>query len=224
MINAIKDSKRHVVLVGEPGSSQKELGRLIHRISHRRHHEFYPLPEQPRLDNTTLHALGAIKGGTVFIQLHKKGRLNQRVVAALARPRAALRLIISSPSVDKAEASFPLELVSDAKKAYLPCIRERQDDIPELFNNWFIHQDSRLRIAKLRPELRNALLAYSWPGNLNELNEFAEHLCQLAQIRSARSERQVARESNVSRSKRRSWSECLGVKIELPLIPEEVDS
>jgi len=52
LIASVRDSARHVLLRGEPGSDQESLGRVIHQVSHRRHNRFYPLPERAKLDST----------------------------------------------------------------------------------------------------------------------------------------------------------------------------
>ena len=58
----------------------------------------------------------------------------------------------------------------------LPPLRERRDDIPQLvrhFTQWFSRRLSR-RIEKIPTEVMDALVQYSWPGNIREMQNVIE--------------------------------------------------
>jgi hypothetical protein len=150
LVAAVRESGRHILLLGENGCEQESLGRVIHQVSHRRHNRFFPLPERAKLDAATRDDLSDACNGSVLVHLHQKGKLDERLVAALVAPEAKLRLIICVRSPDKAEASFSTNLVSDAKKIRIPPLRERVAEIPELLDRWFIARRSPLRFAALR--------------------------------------------------------------------------
>jgi DNA-binding NtrC family response regulator len=60
----------------------------------------------------------------------------------------------------------------------LPPLRERQSDIPLLFDHFAAHA-ARVnlgRVPKLTPEAKESLLAYAWPGNVREIRLCAERL------------------------------------------------
>jgi hypothetical protein len=114
LIAAVRDSAHHVVLLGEPCSGQERLGRAIHHISHRRHKRFFALPARSTPDSGTRRDLRDACNGTALVRLYQKGKLNERLVDALAAPGAGLRLIVCARSLDKIEASFPAELVKEA--------------------------------------------------------------------------------------------------------------
>jgi len=215
LIASVRDSARHVLLLGEPGCDQEALGRVIHQVSHRRHNRFYPMPERGRLDSTTRQELRDSCNGTVLVHLHQKGKLDGRLVAALVDPDARVRLVLCARSFDKAEASFPVAIVNDAKKVAIPPLRERTAEIPELMDQWFIARRSQLRFHALRQELRASLESYLWPENLKELRETVDNLARLAHCRSGR---QAEREFQLTRGELRGWTRRLNLRLTFPLL------
>ncbi len=64
----------------------------------------------------------------------------------------------------------------------LPPLRERTEDIP-LFAEHFLQKHSRAmgkRISRLAPDAMDALMEYSWPGNIRELENAIERAVVLA--------------------------------------------
>lgn len=220
IISSIRDSTRHILLEGESGCDQERLGRAIHRMSRRREQRFIVLPAKPRLNAELYQTIRDAYNGTVLVPLHAKGALNPRVVAALVQPAAKLRLIICARSADKAQGSFPAELVHDAKKIKLPPLRERMGELPELLDRWLIARRSELRTLALPADLRESLQAHTWPGNLAELRETAEHLASLAH---SHNESEAVRNSKLSRHALRAWFETMKVKPTLPLLPDPTE-
>jgi hypothetical protein len=220
LIAAVRDSARPILLIGERGCDQKNLASVIHQVSHRRHNRFYPLPEQAKLDNDVRQELLNARNGTVLVHVHQRGKLDSDLVAALIHPDAALRLVLSARSVDKAEASFPPDLMHDTRKIRIPPLRERIAEISELMDQRFILCRSPLRFSLLRPELRESLRAHIWPGNLEELRVTVDNLVDLAHYRSRG---QAERESPLSRSKLRGWIKRLTLKLKFPILPHEAE-
>ncbi|HCL57663.1 MAG TPA: hypothetical protein DHW82_11740 [Spirochaetia bacterium] len=61
---------------------------------------------------------------------------------------------------------------------YLPQLRERKDDIPELVN-FFIHKLSKKNnkpIQEITKEAMNFLVQYDWPGNVRELQNLIDRV------------------------------------------------
>jgi hypothetical protein len=218
LISAVRDSARHVLLLGEPGCDQERLGRIIHQASHRRHNLFHTMPERPKLNRDDHQALRDACNGTVFVHLHQRGKLDERIVAALVHPEARSRLVICAPSVEKIAASFPAHVVNEAKQIMILPLRDRAPEIGELLDQRFDACRAQLRFSAFRDELRSSLEAYAWPGNLGELREAADILVQLSHCRSAR---QAARESPFSRGELRGWAKKLNLKLLLPLVPSK---
>lgn len=220
LISAIRDSARHVVLIGESGCDQDKLGRIIHRISHRRHNRFLIIAEpKPKLHGQLQQDLRDSSNGTLLVTLDQKGRLDQFLVEAIADPAASLRLIICAHSKEKAEASFPASVMNEAKQIVIPSLRERANgEIHELLDRWFIAQRAQIRFSELRPGLRQGLLSYTWPGNLQELREAADYLVHLSQCGSGR---QAAKAATFSRGALRRWIQRLNLTIKYPIISSE---
>ncbi len=64
----------------------------------------------------------------------------------------------------------------------LPPLRDRQEDIPLLFNHFLLKSNQRNgRNIKLTSELLDFLLAYRWPGNVREMQNLVERMVILAE-------------------------------------------
>lgn len=73
-------------------------------------------------------------------------------------------------------------------RVHLPPIRERKDDIPILIEHFREKASLKMRrgIKSYSPEARNALLAYSWPGNARQMENAIERaaiMCEGGVIR-----------------------------------------
>ena len=64
----------------------------------------------------------------------------------------------------------------------VPPLRERIDDIPEIFQRYFVEYAQRYQrpSLKVEPDVFEALKRFPWPGNVRELRNFAERLALLA--------------------------------------------
>ncbi|MDR1029539.1 MAG: sigma 54-interacting transcriptional regulator [Treponema sp.] len=66
---------------------------------------------------------------------------------------------------------------------YIPPLRQRSEDIPELAA-FFLSQgmlETKKQFAGFSPEAMDAMLAYSWPGNIRELENCIERACVIGQ-------------------------------------------
>jgi len=66
---------------------------------------------------------------------------------------------------------------------YLPPLRERQDDIPQLANH-YLHQyvqKYRKKFTGFTPQAVEVLQRYSWPGNIRELQHAIERAIIMAE-------------------------------------------
>jgi transcriptional regulator with PAS, ATPase and Fis domain len=65
---------------------------------------------------------------------------------------------------------------------YLPPLRERQDDIPQLANHYLRQyaQKYRKNFQGIRPTAMELLQRYSWPGNIRELQHAIERAIIMA--------------------------------------------
>jgi DNA-binding NtrC family response regulator len=65
---------------------------------------------------------------------------------------------------------------------YLPPLRERREDIPQLVGHFLkIYNERNLRhVPHVEPAAMEALVAYDWPGNVRELQNYIERAVVLA--------------------------------------------
>jgi len=65
---------------------------------------------------------------------------------------------------------------------YLPPLRERREDIPQLVRHFLrIYNEANDRdVPRIEPEAMEALQAYDWPGNVRELQNYVERAVVLA--------------------------------------------
>ena len=61
---------------------------------------------------------------------------------------------------------------------HIPSLRDRKTDIPLLFHYFMEHfnQNKSVKLSGITPEAMNLLMAYSWPGNIRELENLVERL------------------------------------------------
>ncbi len=67
-------------------------------------------------------------------------------------------------------------------KIHIPPLRERKEDIPVLINHFLkIYCEERKRpLLRFHPAALEALISYSWPGNIRELKNLTEKIVVLA--------------------------------------------
>ncbi|OHB81648.1 MAG: sigma-54-dependent Fis family transcriptional regulator [Planctomycetes bacterium RBG_16_64_12] len=65
---------------------------------------------------------------------------------------------------------------------YLPPLRERREDIPELVGHFLriYNEENDRHVPHVEPKAMEALVAYDWPGNVRELQNYVERAVVLA--------------------------------------------
>jgi len=66
---------------------------------------------------------------------------------------------------------------------HLPPLHRRREEIPDLVHHFLERHRERLgvKVERVTPEVMEAFLAYSWPGNIRELENLLERLVVLAE-------------------------------------------
>ena len=101
-------------------------------------------------------------------------KTNVRLIAATNRDLTALM----EQNQFRSDLFYRLNVI----QLYVPALRERTDDIPELANHFarsFAHKMEK-PIAGLTAEALQLCLAYKWPGNIRELENVMERAVTLA--------------------------------------------
>ena len=95
-------------------------------------------------------------------------RLNVRFVAATNQDLEKL----TAEHRFRQDLYFRLNIVG----VHLPSLRERRDDLPDLFHHYIAEMNRRFRrtVVGFTEDAYNRLLAHSWPGNIRELRNLLE--------------------------------------------------
>ena len=101
-------------------------------------------------------------------------RVNVRVVAATHRNLAAM----VEDGTFREDLYYRLAVVP----LYIPPLRERREDIPELLDVLFTRARERhgLKDARFAPSVLQRLIAFRWPGNVRQLENVLERMLVLA--------------------------------------------
>ncbi len=116
--------------------------------------------------------LGVLESGEFLPMGEVKAKFHKTDVRVIAAASPNLRELI-------AQDRFYLDLFHRLKvmEIYVPPLRERRDDIPELAD-FFLRryaEKNRKTIHGLSSEIHELLLRYHWPGNVRELQHAIEH-------------------------------------------------
>ena len=100
-------------------------------------------------------------------------KANVRLIAATNRDLTALM----EQNQFRSDLFYRLNVI----QLYIPALRERMDDIPELANHFTRSFARKMEkpIAGLTPEALQLCLAYKWPGNIRELENVMERAVTL---------------------------------------------
>jgi two-component system response regulator AtoC len=104
----------------------------------------------------------------------KARQLDVRILAATARDLEA--------DVQEGEFRSDLYYRINVVRIHLPPLRHRVDDVPVLLQHFLglFNESLGLEIEGFEPEAVKALSAYSWPGNIRELENVVERAMVLA--------------------------------------------
>ncbi len=85
-------------------------------------------------------------------------------------------------SINRGEFRKDLYYRLNVIEIYIPPLRERRDDIEILFNHFLKRKDASGAFTdeKIPDNLMDALMNYSWPGNIRELENVVERLVALS--------------------------------------------
>lgn len=100
--------------------------------------------------------------------------INVRVIAATNRNLSAM----AEDGTFRSDLFYRLAVVP----LYLPPLRERKDDVPELAEHLFLKAKERhgLQAVRVAPSVIARLSAYRWPGNIRELENVVERMLVLS--------------------------------------------
>jgi DNA-binding NtrC family response regulator len=199
-IAEIASSAIPVVITGEAGTGKAEVARAIHARSARRSEPFFRIVgrEIPDLlehgadvqDSALLRAVGE---GTLFIDhievssfsqpnlshLLQRAALPRRGSSEMFAVHARIMLAVRTTeghTDDVHRSPVPWLGESDLARVHVPAVRERRDDLAELFDRISRREAYELHmpVREVSAAVLKKLSGYALPGNLRELRNMIE--------------------------------------------------
>jgi DNA-binding NtrC family response regulator len=179
---------RTALLTGEPGCGDEAVARTLHDVSPMRDRVFLELtPAEAKLwltDGNPSFSLAT--AGMIYLpQPEKLERTEQAALLRLLRTRGtnSPRLVAYAehgmrPLVSTGTFLPELAAILGSLNIALPPLRERREDIPEIFELMLqrIAKDEQSQPPQSSPALRDALMQLPWPENLDQLQLIAQRL------------------------------------------------
>lgn len=168
-----------VMISGERGTGKKSLGRLIHQRSRRRTAPFVVANHRgfaesvPQAQHGTL-LIDGIEELTVPMQMQLLQFLESGTTSGSPRLMTA-----TGPDMFErvrsdtfgADLFYRLNII----RLFIPALREHPEDIANLLEH-YLSSCARTNNPRLSPGAWQLLIAYAWPGNVQELRAVAETL------------------------------------------------
>ncbi|MBT7306958.1 MAG: sigma-54-dependent Fis family transcriptional regulator [Gammaproteobacteria bacterium] len=172
---ALSGHPQPLLLLGEPGSGRSTLARWVHRWSAHREEALLRIDGAAfRLEE--VEEILSLGSGAVSLLLQQVEAVAERDLARilmLQRERGG-GVFATVTSADTADPRFPLGLYhAFPAMVVVPPLREREEDIPLLIEQWMAEAAERwgCKAVPLEAPLLKQLRQYGWPGNLAQLRQ-----------------------------------------------------
>ena len=206
---------RHVLIVSEPGCDQARLARTMHDISLVRARQPIVLTKVPADRAKQREILDAASRSTLLLSIEQTSEvMDAAFVSSIFSTSFRIRVIATSPSVDKARAVLSEEHVQKMRVVQLPSLAFRTT-VPALLDHVLAERDAAIRFSQLSPSNQTALRGYGWPRNFDDLRVAAERLDALTREPSMR---KAAESLGLAHSTLHHWTTQLGLS--LPILAD----
>ena len=206
-VDQFADGGAPVVICGEHGTGRELVARVLHQRGPRKTARFVAVrptfedaPTSPRQAaaggdacERARRALRSATGGTLLVKdVCDLSASAQRTLRRAIRDRGGdrdgaevfdVQVVATADldlerAVDAAILSRELYAQFAARRIEIPPLRERGDDLPELFERWIRHYAAEIGRSTLTVSSRAIarLAQYPWPGNVAELKSIARRL------------------------------------------------
>jgi two-component system nitrogen regulation response regulator GlnG len=185
LVARVMNTDMAVLITGESGTGKSLIARAIHDFSDRRTLPFVVAQgaDLQGMDGPSA-VLARAKGGTLLFD--EVGDLDPETQGRVVRMLDALtdtapRIMATSQTdlVQRMEAgAFRQDLYYrlGGVTLHVPSLRERVDDIPLLAEHFLARVDPGAPVRRLKPEAMDLIRAYSWPGNVRQLENTIRRL------------------------------------------------
>ncbi|THD82980.1 sigma-54-dependent Fis family transcriptional regulator [Aliigemmobacter aestuarii] len=176
-IRSVARAGAEVLITGEPGTGIPKVAEVIHLISAAASRPFLRLAGAAASPEAIARTIARAEGGSVFIdEVANLTPAAQFALLDTLEAQSAARVLAGTHRDLEAEAQsgrFHPDLFYrlDAMRIRIPPLRERPEDIPELFRRYLEQacEQAALPVPEVSPELVARLMAQDWPGNARSL-------------------------------------------------------
>ncbi|RIJ15414.1 sigma 54-interacting transcriptional regulator [Henriciella mobilis] len=196
IISRVMNTDLTVLIEGESGTGKELAARAIHQLGSGERGVFKALdlaampteqiskdlfgtPEEPGLafqEDATLYLdeIGDLpaEAQTQLVKLMREAG-GARIIASTRQPLAKL--------VDNGDFREDLFYRINVVRIFMPPLRQRKEDIPELVRAFLLRaQRKGLAAKQIEPAAMDLMMAYDWPGNVRELENLIMRLAALS--------------------------------------------
>lgn len=186
LVARVMNTDLPVLVSGESGTGKSLIGRAIHDFSDRRTLPFVTVTAADLQDlEGPARVLARVKGGTVLIDeiADIDDEIQARIVRMMDAPGDHVPRFMATSQSDLGNAMESGRVRQDlyyrlcGATIHVPALRERVDDIPLLAEH-FLNRAEREGAPKRRlsEEAEELFRAYSWPGNVRQLEHAVRRL------------------------------------------------
>ena len=194
-VTTYADGAAPVLICGEHGTGRELVARVLHQRGPRGAGRFIAVrptfedvPAAPAGGDDCERARGALRsasGGTLLVKdMSDLSAPSQRTLKRAIRGNADDVQVVATGDLD-VDRAVEAEIVARdfyelfaPRRITVPPLRERQDDLPTLFERWVKHYS--VEIGRTKPTVASRAIArlaeYPWPGNVAELKSIARRL------------------------------------------------
>jgi two-component system nitrogen regulation response regulator GlnG len=196
-VDSFADGQAPVLICGEHGTGRELVARVLHQRGPRGRCRFIAV--RPTFEGADVphvagddacerarRALRAAEGGTLLVKdMTDLSAPSQKTLKRAIRQDEKHDVhVVATGDVDLDRAvdaqivSRELYELFEPRTIVVPPLRERSEDLPELFERWLKHYGAEIGRAKQTVSTRahERLSAYPWPGNVAELKSIARRL------------------------------------------------
>ncbi|MFY9210610.1 MAG: response regulator [Aestuariivita sp.] len=186
LVARVMNTDLPVLISGESGTGKSLIARAIHDFSDRRTLPFITITAADIRDlEGPARVLARVKGGTLLIDEigDIEDELQARIVRMMDAPGDHVPRFMATSQTDLTHAMDSGHIRQDfyyrlsGATIHVPAVRERVDDIPLLAEHFLARAErDGSPIRRLSAEAGELFRAYSWPGNVRQLENAVRRL------------------------------------------------
>jgi pSer/pThr/pTyr-binding forkhead associated (FHA) protein len=209
LMNSVEEGP--LLIVGPKGAGQLRLVRAIHETSLRRGSGLVEVPALPATREEQKQLLSNARRGTLVVT-GTGSPLDESFLDMVLSPDSHVRLVVLAPTLEAAMQSVRIDTMTRMGKVEIRPLRVRRAEIGKLIDHLLVENRLSLRVTDLTSENQQALEAYPWPENLDELRETVTWMTGIVREGSIRKAAPILK---VPRSTLQYWMERINLTLPL---------